>query len=119
MSQIENYCLKKDSSVEYRICLEDQTKRVDKEFGAAVRKRYFDISEAARESGGVSSGKGDANKWKDAFDAEQSTFIAYRKIKCENVATFEYAGGSNAGGFASKCYLRLTLQRIYDLNVGF
>lgn len=103
--------------------MSDRAKRVDEDLAAAVRKRYFEISETERrgddQPAAQLAAKKEAKKWKEAFDAEQALFVSYRATKCDNVVNFENAGGSNAGGAASKCFIRLTLQRIYDLDVGF
>ena len=122
LREMQDYCYRSDASMaEGRDCMSKQADRIRREIDKEVRKRYFEIGEVekAKPDDPAPRGKDDANKWRASFKKEQSSWEIYQQTRCENVINFENAGGSGAGGFATNCSIRLMLERLRELQVGY
>jgi len=113
------FCRKGDAA-EFQVtgCMAERVERLRKELAAAVRKKLFEISEVERAEPEVGSlsGKESADRWRSAFDAEQSAWASYERTRCKNVLDFENYGGSGAGQASAACSLKMLLRRIRELR---
>lgn len=117
--RLQAFCRKGDVGQDkITTCMFDRADRLRKELAAAVRKKQFEISEVEKEEpgAGVLSGKEAADRWRNAFQAEQSAWASYESTRCKNILDFEHYGGSGAGQASAACSIKLILRRIHELR---
>lgn len=117
--RLQAFCRKGDVGQDkVTSCMFDRVDRLRSDLAGAVRKKLFEISEVEKEESGpgVLSGKEDADRWRTAFEAEQSAWANYERARCKNVLDFERYGGSGAGQAQAACSIRLILRRIHELR---
>jgi len=98
---------KKSDTIEYSRCLDSIKESIDRELQTWVNNQVFVLEEAAIQTGRKSA--------LNMFKRSQSNFIKYRENNCR----WQYLAlspGPTAAPAYKKCYIKLSQNRIDELN---
>ncbi|MEL6482084.1 MAG: lysozyme inhibitor LprI family protein [Pseudomonadota bacterium] len=106
-------CEDTSTNVAYKDCVRDAADAAEAELEAVLPLIYAEIFQRDYMSIEL------RQLWASRMRAGQRAFEAYREIDCLEATTFEWWGGSGAGGAASLCRYEKTVARSRDLVTRF
>ncbi|NMP31367.1 DUF1311 domain-containing protein [Thalassotalea sp. M1531] len=104
---VEDCDTKQTDNIEYSRCLDGVKESIDRELQTWVNNQVFILEEFALQTGRKSA--------LNMFKRSQSNFIKYRENNCR----WQYLAlspGTGAGPAYKKCYIKLSQNRIEELN---